>query len=125
MSQRDAETAMLLEKFERVPHLFELARSEADQSGGDLHATMERLAQEHRKQQRPFLLAMPMRHRDRCASNEHQFGAVNYELVLPQGRGLLGARERSVKFSERELHEVREHSHPFPPELAELLRTLP
>ncbi len=125
MSQRDAETARLLEKFERVPHLLELARREEEQSGGDRYAIMERLAQEHRKQQRPFLLAMPMRHFEHCASGEHQVGSIDYELIFPQGRGLFGARERSVKFSESELHEVREHFAPFSPELAELLRMLP
>jgi hypothetical protein len=125
MSPRDAETTMLLEKFERVPHLLELGRREAEQSGGDRYAIMKRLAQEHREQQRPFLLSMPMRHMESCDSREHRFGAVSYELVVPQGRGLFGARERSVKFSERVLHEVREHFAPFTPELAKLIRSLP
>jgi hypothetical protein len=125
MSQRDAETALLLEKFDRVPHLLELARSEAERSGGDRYAIMERLAREHRQQERPFLLAMPMRHFESCDSGEHRFGAVDYELVFPQGRGLLGPKERSVKFSEFDLHQVREHFHPFPPRVADLLRLLP
>jgi hypothetical protein len=116
---------MLLEKFERVPHLRRLAHGEAEQSGGDSYTIMERLAQEHRKQQRPFLLSMPMRHMESCDSREHRFGAVSYELIVPQGRGLFGKRERSVKFSERVLHDVREHFAPFTLELAELIRSLP
>lgn len=125
MSQRDAETAVLLEKFEKVPNLLTLSQQEAEQGGGDRYAIMERLAKEHRKQQRPFLMAMPMRHMAQCGSGEHRFGAANYELVVPQGRGLFGAKERSVKFSEEVLHQVREHSAPFTPEVAEVIRLLP
>jgi hypothetical protein len=115
----------LLEKLDRVPDLLEEARREEEQKGGDRYAIRDRLAQEHRAQQRPFLLAQPFRHHQSCGSGEHDFGAVEYELVFPQGRGLFGARERTVKFTEKELHEVREHGAALPPKLAELLRALP
>jgi hypothetical protein len=125
MSPVDSETASLLEKLARVTDLLEEARREEEQKGGDRYAIQERLAQEHRAQQRPFLLAQPFRHRASCGSGEHQFGAVEYSLVFPQGRGLFGARERTVKFTQTELHEAREHGAALPPKLAELLRALP
>ncbi|WP_224242176.1 hypothetical protein [Hyalangium gracile] len=125
MSLKDSETAALLETFERLPELLALARSEEERSGGDRHAIQERLAREHREHLRPFVLAMPMRHREHCASGEHQFGAVRYELIVPQGRGLFGPRELSVRFSEVDLHEAREHGAALPPELADVLRELP
>jgi hypothetical protein len=125
MSGMDSETALLLEKLERVPDLLEAARREETQKGGDRYAIQSRLAQEHRAQQRPFLLAKPFRHPASCSTKEHSFGAVEYELVFPQGRGLFGARERAVKFTESELHEVREHGASFAPKLAELLLALP
>lgn len=125
MSPADAETARLLEKLDRVPNLLEEARREEEQKGGDRYAIRDRLAQESRDQQRPFLVAQPFRHRETCSTGEHGFGAVDYELIVPQGRGLFGARERSAKFKERELHEVREHGAALPPKLAELLRALP
>ncbi|WP_224361241.1 hypothetical protein [Hyalangium versicolor] len=125
MSQKDAETAPLLAKFESLPDLLALARREEEQSGGDRYAIQERLAKEHRAQQKPFVLATPMRHMEHCASGEHRFGAVRYELIVPQGRGLFGARELSVKFSEVDLHEVREHGTSFAPEISDVLRSLP
>jgi hypothetical protein len=125
MSPADPETATLLAKLDRVPHLLEEARREETEKGGDRYAILDRLAKEHRAQQRPFLLAKPFRHHETCSTGEHGFGAVEYELVVPQGRGLFGAREKSVKFWEKELHEVREHGAALPPKLAELLRTLP
>jgi hypothetical protein len=125
MSPVDPETPRLLEKLDRVPDLLKEARSEEEQKGGDRYALMEQRAQEHRTQQRPFLLAKPFRHRVQCSTGEHGFGAVEYELVFPQGKGLFGARERTVKFTETELHEVREHGAALPAKLAELLRALP
>lgn len=125
MSPKDAETAALLEKFERLPDLLALARAEEERSGGDRYAIQERLAKEYRSQQRAFALATPMRHMEQCASGEHHFGDVHYELVVPQGRGLFGPKERSLKFSEVDLHEVREHGASFAPALAEMLRALP
>jgi hypothetical protein len=123
MSPKDAKTAALLEKFERLPDLLALARVEEERNGGDRYAIQERLAKEYRSQQRPFVLATPMRHMEQCASGEHHFGAVHYELVVPWGRGLFGPKERSVKFSEVDLHEVREHGASFTPELVEALES--
>lgn len=117
------ETALLLEKLERVPHLLELALSEAERSGGDRYAIQERLAAEHRARKQPFVLASPMRHPGSCAQG-HRFAEVQYQLITLQGGGLFGPRERKVQFHERELHEVREHGAPLPDALAAVLREL-
>ena len=125
MSLANPETERLLEKLDRVPNLLERASREEREKGGDRYAIKDRLEREHRDQQQPFLLAQPFRHHETCSTGEHGFGAVDYELVVPQGKGLFGARERSAKFKERELHEIREHGAALPPPLAELLRALP
>jgi hypothetical protein len=116
------ETSLLLEKLARVPHLLDLAMAEAARSGEDRYTVQERLASEHRARKEPFLLASPMRHPGGCAKG-HRFGEVQYQLIT-QGRGLFGSRERTVRFHEGQLHEVREHGAPLPDELATALRAL-
>jgi hypothetical protein len=97
---------------DRIPHLLVLAR-QLD----DLHRyqAQDALREQHRREGRPFLYSMPMRHLYRCQSCGKQDTDILHELENPRN-------QLKIKIPELVLHQAQFHGTPPGKDLADFLQ---
>ena len=95
----------------KIPDLLAIAK---EQEPVFYYERQESLRQEYRKDGKPFLYSMPMRHLSLCQDCDFQSTDIAYSLEDPRS-------QKQIEFNEGTLHRIKEHGEPPSDELAEVL----
>ena len=105
----------LLEKWSRIPDLFDIARAEA--KDGDTYAIQDKLVAEYRKAGKVFQVKTVYRGYEHCGTYEHYF-VMTTQLVTNE-------KGESIKVAGHLRHDIEFHGASFPDLFAAFLRALP
>jgi hypothetical protein len=110
----------LLRVFDDLPDLLAMANEITEKEGGYSYAIQDELRDQYRQKGTPFKWSMPYRHLDRCRHCNYMNTSIQHQLENPQIKDT-SSHLRLAVTTDIQIHEMREHQEPMPPELRDFL----
>jgi transposase len=110
----------LLQVFDDLPDLLAMANEIEEKDGGYSYDIQDKLREQYRREGRPFKYSMLFRHLDTCQYCNYVNASIQHEFENPQIQDTSSPLHIMIVM-DIQIHEMREHQEPMPPELRDFL----
>ena len=110
----------LLAVYDSLPDLLAMADEIHEKEGGYSYEIQDKLREQYRQEGAPFKWSMPYRHIDQCGHCKYANAAIQHQLENPKIQDT-SSPLRMMVVMDMQIHEIREHQEPMPPELRDFL----